>query len=294
MTLFLQQVLNGVANGCIYAGLGLALVLIYRCTQYINFAQGEMAMMSTYLVWWLTTIGIDIWFALLVAMILSFVVGAGIERVVVNRFDGKDHLVLVIVAVGMFFTFNGLAQVIFGSDGRLIPNLFPTNVLDMGGVRLPVPVLGNLAVLLLISAGLWALFRFTKIGLGFRAIASNRESGSLNGLPVGTLLAAAWGVAAALGTVAGVLLTSLGVFLNPNMMVAVLVYSFSAAILGGLESPIGAVLGGLVLGVLESLTAAYVPFIGSDLKIIVAFAVIGVVLLARPQGLFGSAEVSRV
>lgn len=294
MTLLLQQVLNGVANGCIYAGLALALVLIYRCTQYINFAQGEMAMMSTYLVWWLTTLGLNVWIALLVAMVASFAAGAALERVLINRFDPKDHLVLVIVAVGLFFALNGLAQFVFGADGKLIPNLFPTDVLDLAGVRVPVPVLGNLAVLLAIGGGLWALFRFTKVGLGFRAIASNRESSSLSGLPVGLLLAAAWGLAAALGAVAGVLLTSLGVFLNPNMMVAVLVYAFSAAVLGGLDSPVGAVVGGIVLGVLESLAAAYVSFIGSDLKIILAFAVIVVVLLVRPHGLFGSAEVSRV
>lgn len=294
MELFVQQVLNGVANGCIYAALALALVLIYRCTKYINFAQGEMAMMSTYLVWWLTSIGIGVWLALGVAIVVSFILGALLERTVINRFDSSDHLVLVIVAVGLFFAFNGLAQFIFGSDGKLIPNLFPTSVLEVGGIRIPWPVIGVLSVLLLVGIGMWLLFQHTKIGLGFRAIASNRDSSALSGLPVGRLLAAAWGLAAALGAVAGVLLTSLGVFLNPNMMVGVLVYAFSAAVLGGLDSPIGAVIGGIILGILESLSASYVSFIGSDLKIGLAFVVIVGVLLVRPQGLLGRAEVSRV
>lgn len=294
MTLLTQQVMNGVANGCIYASLALALVLIFRCTQYINFAQGEMAMMSTYLVWWLTTVGLSVWVALGVAVMVSFLVGAVLERTLINRFDASDHLVLVIVAVGLFFTLNGLAQFVFGADGKPIPNLFPTSVIDVAGLRIQTNFLGAFLVLVVISAGLWALFKYTKLGLGFRAIASNRESSSLSGLPVGVLLAAAWGLAAAIGAIAGVLLTSLGVFLTPNMMVAVLVYAFSAAVLGGLDSPGGAVVGGIVLGILESLAAAYVPFIGSDLKISLAFAVIVVVLLVRPRGLFGSPEVSRV
>ncbi|WP_433413270.1 branched-chain amino acid ABC transporter permease [Microtetraspora malaysiensis] len=290
----MQQLVNGIANGCIYGALALALVLIYRCTQFVNFAQGEMATMSTYLVWSLTTLGLGIWPAFLIAVVASMAVGALLYRLVFKRFGVDDHLALVIVAIGLFFIFNGLTQFLFGADGQAMPAMFPTSVIDLAGVRVPAAVLGVLGVLAAVSVALWAMFKHTRVGLGFRAVASNQDSSSLSGLPVRRLLGAGWALAAGLGTLAGCLLTALGVFLNPNMMVSVLVYAFAAATLGGLDSPAGAVTGGLLLGVLESLAAAYVPVIGSDLKLAVAFVVLVLVMLIRPTGLFGRQVVVRV
>jgi len=293
MVLFFQRVVDGFAAGAVYAALALALVLIYRATGILNFAQGEMAMLSTYATWFLWDAGLWIWGAVAVSLIVSFAGGALIERVVIRPVERKSPAAVFIVLIGLWITLNAGAGLLFGSDGRAIADLFGGGVVDVGGVRISADTLGVLGVLTAVCAVLWLLFSHTKLGLVLRGVASNPSSAALVGIPVGRMYMVGWGLAAALGALAGVLITT-SVYIEPNMMIGVLVYAFAAAVLGGFDSPPGAIVGGLALGVTESLAAGYIDWIGSALKLSVAFVVIIAVLLIRPTGLFGRAEVARV
>lgn len=294
MELLIQRLVDGLGSGCIYAALALALVLVHRSTGVVNFAQGEMAMLSTYLTFFLVQAGLGIWTALGITIVVSFATGAGLERALIRRVPRGDHLVMVIVMVGLYTALNGIALFLFGSDGRPLPSLFPGGQLALGGVRLPYGTLGSLAVLVVVSGLLYALFRGTRLGLGLRAVALDQTSSALSGLPVGRLLAVGWGLAAALGALAGVMVTSLGLFLEPGLMLPVLVYGLTAAVVGGFDSPVGAVVAGLGLGLAESLAVGYVPVLGAGLSLAVPFAIALVVMVMRPNGLFGSRKVVRV
>jgi branched-chain amino acid transport system permease protein len=292
MERFVQVVVDGVATGSIYAAVALALVLIFRSTGIVNFAQGEMAMFSTFVAWGLYEGGVPLGLAVLTTLGLSFLAGMAIERGLIRHFEGGDPLTLVIVTLGLFILLNGLAGWIWGFENRGFPSLFPEDSWTLGGVRLSVESLGIVAVLLAVAGLLYLLFQRTKVGLAMRAAALNPGSSALVGVRVGQMLMLGWGLAAALGALAGVLVAP-RLFLDVNLMGGVLIYAFAAAALGGFDSPFGAVIGGWVIGVSENLAGTYVDFIGSDLKILVPLAIIFVVLMVRPTGLFGRQEVAR-
>ncbi|PZG19020.1 branched-chain amino acid ABC transporter permease [Nonomuraea aridisoli] len=289
---FLQQIVTGLGAGAIYASLALALVLIYQFTGIVNFAQGELAMFSTYVAWTLVAAGMSFWLALVITLVVSFVGGMLIERVVIRPVEGAPELTIVIVTVGLFIFVNAAAGWIWTFLIKDFPNPFPGGALELGAVTVNFSTLGVLGVVALVMGLLYLLFQHTKIGLGMRAVATNPASARLVGIRVGWTLALGWGLAATVGAVSGVLVAPL-LFLEPNMMAGVLIYAFAAATLGGFDSPVGAVVGGLVVGVAETLAGAYVGFIGSDLKIGVPLLIILAVLLLRPQGLFGRAAVER-
>lgn len=293
MDRFFQQVVDGLGSGAIYASLALALVLIYRSTGVLNFAQGEMAMFSTYVAWQFTDMGVGVWGALAIALVISFISGMAIERVVIRPVEGADHLTIVIVTLGLFFAFTSLAGFIWTYITKSFPSPFPDNVWSVGDVRLTGQSIGTLVVLGGVVSLLNVLFRRTGVGLAMRGAACNVESASLVGVRVGRMLMLGWGLAAALGALAGVMVAP-RLFLEPTMMLGVITYAFAAATLGGLDSPLGAVLGGLIVGVSENLASTYVGWVGSDLKILVPLGLIIGVLLIRPDGLFGSAKVVRV
>ncbi|WP_040781065.1 branched-chain amino acid ABC transporter permease [Nocardia pneumoniae] len=290
---FLQQIIEGLTAGAVYAGLALALVLIYRFTGIVNFAQGELAMFSAFLAWQFTQYGMPFWAALLAALAVSFAGGMLIERVVIRPVEGAPELTLVIVTVGLYFFVNAAAGWIWSFQVKSFPNPFPDGALRAAGVSAGYGSLGVLAVVGAVMGLLYLLFRYTKIGLAMRAVACNPQSARLVGIRVGTVLALGWGLAALVGAVSGVLSAPL-LFLEPNMMGGVLIYAFAAATLGGFDSPGGAVAGGLIVGVAETLTGAYVDVIGTELEIGVPLVIILGVLLLRPQGLFGRAMVERV
>jgi branched-chain amino acid transport system permease protein len=292
MERFVQVLVDGVAVGSIYAAVALALVLIFRSTGIVNFAQGEMAMFSTFIAWGLYEGGVPLGLAVLTTLALSFVAGMVIERGLIRHFEGGDVLTLVIVTLGLFILLNSLAGWIWGFENRGFPSLFPDDTVTLGGVRLSVESLGIVALLLAVVGVLFLLFQRTKIGLAMRAAALNPESSALAGVRVGQMLMLGWGLAAALGALAGVLVAP-RLFLDVNLMGGVLIYAFAAAALGGFDSPIGAVVGGWIIGVSENLAGTYVDFIGADLKILVPLVIIFVVLLVRPSGLFGAREVAR-
>ncbi|HLU71978.1 MAG TPA: branched-chain amino acid ABC transporter permease [Nonomuraea sp.] len=292
MSGFLQQVLQGLSTGAIYASLALALVLIYQFTGIVNFAQGELAMFSAYIAWQFTAAGLPFWLALVLTLVVSFAGGMLIERVIIRPVEGAPELTLVIVTVGLFIFVNAAAGWIWSFLIKDFPNPFPSGAFEVGGVSVGFQTLGVFAVVGIVMGLLYLLFQHTKIGLGMRAVATNPVSARLVGIRVGLTLALGWGLAATVGAVSGVLVAPL-LFLEPNMMGGVLIYAFAAATLGGFDSPAGAVAGGLIVGVAETLAGAYVGVIGSDLKVGVPLVIILGVLLLRPQGLFGRAVVER-
>ncbi|MCF6524408.1 branched-chain amino acid ABC transporter permease [Streptomyces sp. JJ36] len=292
MTEFLQQVVQGVGSGAVYASLALALVLIHRFTGIVNLAQGELAMFSTYVAWQLVHSGMPFWLALPVTLGVSFVGGMLIERVIVRPVEGAPELTIVIVTVGLFIFVNAAAGLIWSFTVKSFPQPFPDGGAELAGVRLGWSVLGVVGVVAAVMGLLYLLFRHTSVGLTMRAVSCNPVSARLSGVRVGRVLMLGWGLAATVGALSGVLVAP-QLFLEPNMMGGVLIYAFAAATLGGFDSPVGAVAGGLVVGVAETLAGAYVDAVGADLKIGVPLLIILVVLLLRPQGLFGRAAVER-
>ncbi|WP_371778706.1 branched-chain amino acid ABC transporter permease [Streptosporangium subroseum] len=289
---FLQEIVEGLGAGAIYASLALALVLIYQFTGIVNFAQGELAMFSAYIAWQFMAAGLPFWLALILTLAVSFAGGMLIERVVIRPVEGAPELTVVIVTVGLFIFVNAAAGWIWSFLIKDFPNPFPGGAIEAGGLSLGYSTLGIMAVVGVVMGLLYLLFQHTKVGLGMRAVASNPSSARLVGIRVGWTLALGWGLAATVGAVSGILVAPL-LFLEPNMMGGVLIYAFAAATLGGFDSPLGAVVGGLVVGVAETLAGAYVGFIGSDLKVGVPLVIILFILLLRPQGLFGRAAVER-
>ena len=293
MTDLLQQVVAGLASGGIYASLALAIVLIYRTTRVVNFAQGEMATFTTFVAWTLIDRGLSFWVAFALTLGIAFAGGVAIERIVIRPVERAPVLTVVIVTIGLALLLNGLAAAIWGSEVKSFASAFSTRAVDVGGVAVSVQDVGVIAVSIGLVVVLWLFFRFTKLGLALRAAAVNPDESRLVGVRVGWMLALGWGLAAVLGAVAGMLVAP-AVFLEPNMMRAILLYAFAAAVLGGLDSPLGAVVGGLAFGVIQNLVETYVEEIGATLRLPVALALLLLVLLVRPQGIFGRAAVRRV
>jgi branched-chain amino acid transport system permease protein len=292
-TEFAQQLAAGIREGAIYAGLALAIVIIYRSTRVINFAQGEMATFTTFIAWSLMNHGLSFWTAFPIVLAIAFAGGVAIERIVIRPVEDAPVVTIVIVTLGLALLLNGLTSVIWGGANRQFHGPFSTRTIDVAGVPVSVQDIG----IVLVSIGLVGLlalfFRFTKVGLALRAAAFNPDSSRLVGIRVGWMLALGWGIAAVLGAVAGMMIAPV-VFLDPNMMQTILLYAFAAAVLGGLDSPIGAVVGGILLGVTITLLGRYVGFIGSTLKLPAALMLILVLLLVRPGGLFGRVAERRV
>ncbi len=285
----LQQVLSGLATGSIYASLALALVMIHQATESVNFAQAEMAMFSTYVAWTLMQAGVPFWVAFVLTVVISFLGGVLIERTLIRPVESAPVLNQVIVFIGLLVIFNSLAGWIFTYTVKDFPSPFPERSLLDGMISFHD--LGVIGITLVMLALLYLFFRFTPLGLAMRAAAQNPASARLVGIRVGWMLAIGWGFAAALGAVAGIMVAPV-LFLDPNMMSGVLIYAFAAALLGGISSPGGAVVGGLIVGVLENLVGTYL--IPSELKLAVALMLITIILVVRPSGLFGAAMAKRV
>jgi branched-chain amino acid transport system permease protein len=286
---FLQQIFSGLASGAIYASVALALVMIYRATDLVNFAQGEMAMFSTYIAWTLVNAGLPFWAAFVITLIVSFLGGMAIERVIIRPVENAPVLAAVIVTIALLLIFNSTAGWIYSYTVQDFPSPFPDRPLL--GALITTRDLGVIVVTLIMLVLLFLFFRFTSTGLAMRAAAQNPESARLCGISVGLMLAIGWGLAAAIGATAGIMVAPV-LFLDPNMMGGVLIYAFAGALLGGITSPVGAVVGGLIVGVTENLVGTYL--IASQLKLTVAFALIIFVLVFKPNGLFGTAIIRRV
>jgi branched-chain amino acid transport system permease protein len=291
--IFAQQTVAGLSQGAIFASLALALVLIYRATEVINFAQGEMGMATTYFAYQLTLWHVTYWLAFFLTLVVAFLLGVVVYGVLIRPVQHRSVIALVIVTVGLFILIDGLVTWKWGADLKFMQAPFGNQVYHAGGVSFSRQDLGVLFVSILSVILLWVLFRFTKLGLAMRAAALRPAAAALVGVRVDWMLAVGWGLAAVLGAVAG-LMTEPTQFLQPAMMQAILIYAFAAAVLGGLESPAGSVVGGLALGVFLNLVGQYVGLATSELRLPIAFAVLLVVLLLKPAGLFGRKQVRRV
>jgi len=289
-----QQTVIGLSSGGTWALLALAIVLIYRSTGVVNFAQGELAMLSTFVAWSLVHHGLSYWGAFFLTIALSFLGGVGIERAVIRPVERAPVLTIVIVTLGLVFVIDGIARWGWSSETRSLPNAFSTRPIDIVGVAFSIQDLGNIAVSLGVVVLLGLLFRYTKLGLALRAAAVNPQESRLLGVRVSWMLALGWGLAAAMGAVSGMLTAPALASFDQNLMQPVLLYALAGAVLGGLESPIGAVVGSLLLGVFVNLVGTYVGWVGNDLRLPVALVIILGVLLVKPSGLFGRTAVRRV
>jgi len=287
---FLQQFAAGLTSGAIYACVALGLVMIYVSTDHINFAQGEMAMFATYLAWALIDAGLPYWMAFGLTLVIAFLGGLGIQRFVLKPLETAPVLSLVVCFIALLSIFNALAGMIWSYTIKQFPSPFP-QIDIFGNGLVSVQQLGVVGVTLVMLGILKVFFRYTTLGLAMRAAAQNATSARLMGVRVSWMLALGWGLAATIGSIAGMLVAPI-VFLDPNMMTGILVYGFAGALVGGIGNPMGAVAGGFIVGVLENLVGSYV--IGNELKLTFALAVVVGVLLLKPAGLFGRVIVRRV
>ncbi|MDI1346963.1 MAG: branched-chain amino acid ABC transporter permease [Pseudolabrys sp.] len=292
MDLFLHQVLAGLATGGIYACMALAIVMIYQAIDSLNFAQGEMAMFSTFIAWQFMQWGMPYWVAFFATIAVSFAAGVAIERVVFKPLRHASLLSHIVVFIALFAIINSVAGFIWDFTIKSFPSPFGTQSLFGSGL-ISMHDTGMIVVTLILLVLLFAFFRYTRIGLAMRATAENPESARLVGIRVGWMVALGWGMAAAIGAVAGMLIAPV-VFLEPNMMLSILLYGFAAAVVGGLNSPLGAVIGGFSVGVIENLAGTFIPYVGRELKLTIALTLIVAVLTLKPSGLFGKVVVSRV
>ena len=283
---FLQQVLSGIASGGIYASLALALVLIYNAMGLVNFAQGEMAMLATFLAFTLIDHGTSYWIALPITIVVAFAGGIVIQRVVIRPVERAPVLTLVIVTLGLATLINGLAGFLFGYLPRSFPSPFSVQTVSIFGAAASYQDLGVIGVSAVVLVLVYLLLQRTTLGLAMRAAAHHPEASRLLGVRVSWMLALGWGLASAVGAVSGIMVAPI-LLLEPNMMQTVIIYAFAAAVLGGIDSPLGAVIGGLIIGVTVNLAGTYVPGVGGDLQLAVAFAIIIAVLVIKPNGLLG-------
>jgi branched-chain amino acid transport system permease protein len=292
MELFLHQVLAGLATGGIYACMALAVVMIYQAIDHLNFAQGEMAMFSTFIAWQLIQWGFPYWLAFGATIVISFAAGLVIERVVLKPIHDAPILSHVVAFIALLAILNSGAGFIWDYTIKSFPSPFGTGQF-LGQNLLSKHDAGMIGITLLMLVLLYLFFRHTRIGLAMRAAAANPESARLAGIRVGWMNALGWGMAAAIGSVAGMLIAPV-VFLEPNMMLSILLYGFAGAVVGGLTSPGGAVLGGFSVGVIENLAGTYIPVVGREMKLSIALCIIVAVLCVKPSGLFGRPVVTRV
>ena len=292
MELLLQQVLAGLANGAIYALMALAVVMIYQAIDHLNFAQGEMATFSAFIAWQLIAWDQPYWLAFAVAVIASFVGGIVIERILFRPIHNAPILSQLVAFIALFSILNSTDGEIWNFTIKTFPTPFGREPL-FGSRLISTHEAGMIGVTVVILGLLYLFFRGSRLGLAMRAAAANPDSARLVGIRVGWMIALGWGMSSAIGAVAGMLIAPV-VYLEPNMMLGVLLYGFTGAVLGGMTSPGGAVAGGFIVGVIENLAGTFIPYFGRELKLTIALVLITAVLLVRPSGVFGRTVVSRV
>jgi branched-chain amino acid transport system permease protein len=297
----LQLLTSGLTNGVLYALVALAVVLVYKTTSHINLAQGEMATLGAFAIFELTRHGVQIWLAIAIALVLSFFFGAGLERGLIRPLERRGVFPVILATLALFLIINACVAIFWGTQPVPAPRPFPGGIEDKIDVLSGPPpffitdvALGILAVLVVLLLALWLLLEKTKLGLGYRAVAANREAAQVMGIPVGRMFMFGWGIAAALGTLAAALVAEVGGTQDFNLMATILIFGLAAATLGGFDSVPGAAIGGLVLGLVMTFVPGLFTVIKGDLSLVIALLVVLVVLLVRPQGLFGTKTLERV
>ena len=289
---FLEFTLGGIGIGMIYAAIALSLVLVWRGTRVLNYSQGGMAMFTTYVAWLVITHSGNYWLGFVVALASGLVLGAILERTVVRPTLGKAPLNSVIVTIGLLIFLEGLAGIIYGGQFRSFPAAYSVTGLKIGKIALGISPndLFTAAAVLVAALALAAVFRYTAVGLRLRATAFSPGVARLLGVRIGRVLTLGWALAGLFGALAGVLVTP-ATFLYPNSMDSIFVLGFTAAVIGGLDSPVGAVAGGVLLGVVLSYAGGY---LGNDLVLVYGLVVLSLILMVRPSGLFSTTATRRV
>lgn len=297
MELLAQRILDGLANGAIYSSMALAVVVTYLASGTVNMAKAAIGMFCAFIAWKLSDpsgLGFPVLLALPVAVAVGLAIGAALERVVVRSLeDAHDHLPIIVVTIGLFLAVSALAGTIFTTDTVRLDSAFPDGGFRIADINFTYFNVGLIATVLAVSVVMWALFHRTSFGLSMRAAVDNPESAQLVGIARGRMLMIAWALACGLSALAAVLIAPV-TLVNTTMMNNILFFGFAAAALGGFDSPVGAIVGGLIMGVIESLAPAYVPFIDNQLALTATFVVMLTVLLVRPSGLFGRQQVARL
>lgn len=299
MSIFLTRLFDGTTAGALYALVALALVMVYRSSATINFAQGEFALFTCYVAWWLTTRGMTPWLAVIPTVLVGFVLGAAAERTLIRPVRKREEHAVLIVALGLFTSLNGLAGWIWGSQPQVFPRLLPSghdDYVTIGGARLHYDSMLVVVLLAAVVIAINLLLSRTSLGLQMRAVATSAESAALCGVNVGRILSLSWGMSAMIGSFAGMIIVPL---LPPGQLslsgfFKILIFASAAAILGGLDSFKGAVIGGIGLGIGMAMINGYATFLKGSFSLTIALVVILIVLLIRPTGLFGARRVERV
>ncbi|MCR1781275.1 branched-chain amino acid ABC transporter permease [Nocardioides carbamazepini] len=298
MELFVERLLAGVTNGSIFALLALALVMVYRSTGTLNFAQGEFALFSAFFAWWLVGTGLPVWAAVIAGMLAGFLLCAAAERGLIRPVQKKSELATLIVALGLFSGLNAAVALIWGTDTKVMPSIVPNGLDDyfeLFGARVYGDTVVTWVALAVVTLLMTVLFTKTELGLHMRAVADNAESAALTGVNTSRILMLGWGLAGAIGALAGSLATPLAPEqLSVTTMFPIFIGACAAALLGGLDSLAGAVIGGLIIGVVEAMVTGYVPLVGGAMQQTTAMVMIVLILVVRPNGLFGSKELERV
>lgn len=304
VTISWQPLFNGLAEGAIYAALALALVLIFQATDVINFGQGEMATFTAFIAWsFIHPSGKDAWFHFIgnstlefiagcaATLVIAAVLGAVVERLVIRPIERAPILTIVIVTLGLFEIFNSASNFIWQSQPKAFPTPFTGPAFHLGSVSVGRPQVGLFVVVLVMMALIGLLFQRTKLGLALRATAQNPAAARLMGVPVSTMLMVGWALATMVGALAGILIANI-VTIDPNLMLGPLLFAFAGLVLGGVDSAMAAVIGGLLVGIIKNVIGTTDAF--KEITIPVAFIVILIVLVIKPSGLLGRAAVKKV
>jgi len=288
---FVQSLVSGASFGSVYALVALGLVLLYRTTRILNFAHGDLGVTGTFIAYTLLTqLRIPFGLSFLLALIAAAVIGILVYLLLVRPAKNQSELGLLILTLGLALALGGLDALLFGNDNKIVPTLVTDRILRFGGVSLSLVSIVTALLGVVLMVALWALLTYTKLGVAMRAVAQREDVAEAMGLPVRTVLMATWAAAAVLATAAALLFAPT-TLLNPTMMLDPLSKGFVAAVIGGMNSLPGAVLGGYILGILELLVGVYVSL---EFKASFAFLVVILVLVLKPHGLLGRPDVKRV
>ncbi len=283
MSELLQLGLSGLAVGCIYGLVALGFALIYKATEVVNFAQGDLMMLGAFVAWALVTgQGMSPWVGPILAMLILAVFGYGLDRFVMRRNIGQPQFAMVMLTLGLGFVFRSVAGMVWGTETYTIRTPFSGRVFAAGGVVLSLEYLSIIVTTLLVCGGLFLFFRYSTVGIAMQATSQNQLAAAYVGIPVKRLFSMVWALSAGLAAVAGVLLAPVSL-IDTNMGLIGL-KSIAAAVLGGFGSIPGAVVGGLIVGLIEQYAGVYLD---AGFKDIAAWVVLLLVLVVRPQGLFG-------
>lgn len=286
----LQMIVSGVALGAIYGLIALGIVMVFKATGILNFAHGEAAMLSAFVAFTLFKLGMPLWAVVPLTLLFGAALGMAIERFIIRRFIGKALLSSAICTLGLFLVFGDLAIWVWGKDTQELPSIFPAAPIDIGGVIVSGIDLGIVAVCATLAGLLFAFFRFTRLGIAMQATMENPTAARLMGIPIKRIYALAWALSHVIAAMAGLLIAPL-TFVHFSMMQHALHFAFAAAVLGGIGSMPGALLGGVIIGVSSNLTGAYVS---SAWKDAVPFIVMLLILILRPHGLLARAQIKKV